>query len=87
VWAYPTNTGCDGTRIFLGNTMNDNSGTLQYDGLPYGNYTLCAYQSSGPRRGTATVNVNSTSGISTFDLSIASSTKVCGYESPDGPPN
>ena len=38
-------------------------GTIQYDGLPFGNYTLCAYQLSNLRRATANVNVNATSGI------------------------
>jgi Tfp pilus assembly protein PilV len=87
VWAYPTNTpGCENMRIKLGNSRSDTNGTIQYDGLPYGNYTLCAYQSSTARRATATVNVNGT-GVTAPTLALNSSTKVCGYQTPDGAPN
>jgi len=87
VWAYPTNTGCDGTRIYLGVTKSDGTGSIQYDGLPFGNYTLCAYRSgSTARRATTTVNVNSTSGVTAPTLSLSSTTRACGQTAPDSNP-
>jgi Tfp pilus assembly protein PilV len=88
VWAYPTNTGCAGTRIYLGTTKSDGSGSIQYDGLPYGNYTLCAYRASGPKRITANVNVNSTSGVTAPTLVFPSTntSSVCGQTAPDSTP-
>jgi hypothetical protein len=85
VWAYPTNTGCDGTRIFLGNTQSN--GTIQYNGLPYGNYTLCAWQNSTTKKATATVSVNSTSGVTAPTLALPSGTQSkCGETAPGSTP-
>jgi len=85
VWAYPVSTpGCENMRIFLGNSRTD--GTIQYDGLPFGNYTLCAYQSSTVRRATSSVNVNATSGLPAQTLSLAGSTLKCGETAPDSNP-
>jgi hypothetical protein len=70
-------------RIKLGNSRSD--GTIQYDGLPFGNYTLCAYQSSTTRRATANVNVNAVSGLPAQTLSLASGAK-CGDTSPTSNP-
>jgi len=85
VWAYPVSTpGCENMRIFLGNSRTD--GTIQYDGLPFGNYTLCAYQVSNARRATSSVNVNATSGLPAQTLSLAGSTLKCGETAPDSNP-
>jgi Tfp pilus assembly protein PilV len=76
VWAYPTNTGCTGTRIYLGTT--NTSGKITSAGLPYGTYTLCAYSSSSGRRGTANITINSPTGIVTQQtLDGISTTKKC----------
>jgi Tfp pilus assembly protein PilV len=84
VWAYPISTpGCENMRIKLGNSRSD--GTIQYDGLPFGNYTLCAYQSSTTRRATANVNVNAVSGLPAQTLSLVSGAK-CGDTSPTSNP-
>jgi Tfp pilus assembly protein PilV len=85
VWAYPVSTaGCENMRIYLGTTRTDGTGTIQYDGLPFGSYTLCAYQSgSTARKATANVNVNAISGIpaQTLSLTTTSSSK-CGDTAP-----
>jgi Tfp pilus assembly protein PilV len=87
VWAYPTNTpGCENMRIKLGNSRNDTNGTIQYDGLPFGNYTLCAYRSSAGRRATANVNVNATSGIPAQTLALTTTTAKCGETGADSTP-
>jgi Tfp pilus assembly protein PilV len=83
VWAYPTNTGCDNTRIYLGQSRSD--GTIQYSGLPFGTYNLCAWQSSTTRRATAAVTVNTTSGVTAPTLSLASGSK-CGETAPSSTP-
>lgn len=53
VYAYPNNTGCDATRIFLGTTASS-SPQLTYTGLPYGDYKLCAYSTSASKKITGT---------------------------------
>lgn len=83
VWAYPISTpGCENMRIFLGNSQAN--GTVQYDGLPFGNYTLCARSST--RRATANVNVNATSGIPAQTLSLATTSAKCGETAADSNP-
>jgi Tfp pilus assembly protein PilV len=89
VWAYPTNTGCTGSRIFLGYTNNSTGKITTNAGLPYGTYTLCAFQSSSGRRGTANITINSTAGIpaqQTLDAVTSSPTKKCGLTAVDSSP-
>jgi Tfp pilus assembly protein PilV len=86
VWAYPST--CPGFRIYLG-TTNSTGKIAQYSGLPFGQYTLCAYQASSGRRGTAALNVNSTLGITaqtTISASTNTPTKKCGQTAVDSTP-
>jgi Tfp pilus assembly protein PilV len=86
VWAYPTNTGCSGSRIYLGRT-NSSGKIAQYHGLPYGTYTLCS--NSSTRRGTANITINSTAGITTQQTISATTNnpaKVCGETAVDSNP-
>jgi Tfp pilus assembly protein PilV len=86
VWAYPTNPACQETRIYLG--LTDVNGKLLYNGLPFGDYTLCAYQSGAtPRRGKATLKVDNLAGVTAPTVTVVGDTMVCGDTSPDGAPN
>jgi Tfp pilus assembly protein PilV len=85
VWAYPTNTGCDGVRIYLGTTRSTSPvGTIQYNGLPFGSYTLCAYQSGSSSKQTANVTVNALSGLpaQTLNLQTVAAGVKCGDTAP-----
>jgi Tfp pilus assembly protein PilV len=83
VWAYPTNATCQDTRIYLGQTKTD--GTLQYSGLPFGDYTLCAYQSSTARRAKVTLKVDNLAGVTAPQLMLTSD-RDCGDTAPDSTP-
>jgi Tfp pilus assembly protein PilV len=46
VFAYPIGTGCDGNRIPMGKVLST-TGHVTYQGLPYGDYQICAEYQSG----------------------------------------
>jgi Tfp pilus assembly protein PilV len=87
VYAYPTNAACDETRIFLGTTKTDGSGTLTYAGLPYGDYTLCAYRpGSTDYRATTTLTVKDPLVPAAPTLTLGTTARDCGDTAADSTP-
>ena len=81
IYAYPKAAGCTGERIFMGTT--DSLGKLPYPGLPYGDYDLCAYRTTGTtRRGTSTVSVKTPAGPGALTLVVTNSSTPCGNTAP-----
>lgn len=78
VYAYPTNLGCTGTRIPMGQTVN---GRLRFHGLPYGDYTICARSETSGRRATASLRVDDLDGPAAATIALGS-TGTCGLTAP-----